>query len=204
MTPPLSQAEGFSPAHVVLHQSGSAIREPGGGPVWGFSKRAFDLVVSSLLVLLLAPLLLAVAAAIKLESRGPVLSRDRRLGRDMRAFGVLRFRTARDGVTTRVGSLLRRTSVAELPQLLNVVGGTMSLIGPRPAMNYELEHYRARHYERFLVRPGLAGLFQVSDGPELGLDAMLDLDAKYAETYGPLVDARILLRTPLALLRGAA
>src|SRR6185503_8006757 len=109
-----------------------------------------------------------------------------------------------DPRVTRVGAILRKLSIDELPQLFNVIGGTMSLIGPRPALSYELEHYGPRHYERFLVRPGLSGLWQVSGRNQLGFTEMLDLDADYAEKCGPMTDARIFVRTPIAMVRDAA
>jgi lipopolysaccharide/colanic/teichoic acid biosynthesis glycosyltransferase len=231
-------------------------REAGGGRAWAFAKRAFDIVFSTFLVLLLSPLLVVVAIAIKLDTRGPVLFRQRRLGRDMQPFTVLKFRTMRVGVSsathqayiaelangngngnghanghangnghtngngdgngnglkkltadprvTRVGAILRRLSIDELPQLFNVIGGSMSLIGPRPALSYELEHYGPRHYERFLVRPGLSGLWQVSGRNQLGFGEMLDLDADYAAKCGPVTDVRIFVRTPVAMVRDAA
>jgi lipopolysaccharide/colanic/teichoic acid biosynthesis glycosyltransferase len=105
---------------------------------------------------------------------------------------------------TRVGAFLRRTSLDELPQLINVVRGEMSIIGPRPALEYELEHYEPEHYARFDVRPGLTGLWQVSGRNTIGFLGMLELDARYAQTNSPRLDATILVRTPLALLRGNA
>jgi lipopolysaccharide/colanic/teichoic acid biosynthesis glycosyltransferase len=109
-----------------------------------------------------------------------------------------------DPRVTRVGAFLRRTSLDELPQLINVVRGEMSIIGPRPALEYELEHYEPEDYERFDVRPGLTGLWQVSGRNNIGFRGMLVLDAEYARTSSARLDATILLRTPLALLRGNA
>jgi lipopolysaccharide/colanic/teichoic acid biosynthesis glycosyltransferase len=109
-----------------------------------------------------------------------------------------------DPRVTRVGAFLRRTSLDELPQLINVLRGEMSLVGPRPALAYELEHYKDEHYGRFAVRPGLTGLWQVSGRNEIGFLEMLDLDVEYARTTSPAVDAMILLRTPLAVMRGRA
>jgi exopolysaccharide production protein ExoY len=105
-----------------------------------------------------------------------------------------------DPRVTRVGRFLRRTSVDELPQLLNVVAGHMSLVGPRPAIAYELEHYYPAHFDRFAVRPGLTGLWQVSGRNALGFSEMLDLDSEYTRSVGPVADLRILARTPAALL----
>jgi lipopolysaccharide/colanic/teichoic acid biosynthesis glycosyltransferase len=103
---------------------------------------------------------------------------------------------------TPVGHWLRRTSLDELPQLLNVVRGQMSIVGPRPALEYELEHYAPTHFERFRVPPGLTGLWQVSGRSDLSFTEMLDLDAEYARAASATLDARILLRTPMAVLRG--
>jgi len=231
-----------------------------GSRAWNLGKRAFDLVLASLLLLVLAPALALVALLIKLDSPGPVLFRQRRLGLSMDEFTVFKFRTMRPGVSakahqeyiarlangngtgnghhangngngngrmngnghasgngngelkkltadprvTRVGAVLRRLSIDELPQLLNVIGGSMSLIGPRPALDYEPQHYAPRHFERFRVRPGLSGLWQVSGRNRLGFIEMLDLDADYAESYGPVTDAKILLRTPVAMVRDCA
>ena len=196
-------------------------------------KRVFDTTVALVLLLVLLPLLLLIALAVKLDSRGPVIFRQVRLGRGMREFAVLKFRTmARDASSelhreyiaklvagdedgdlkkltddprvTRVGRVLRRLSLDELPQLLNVVAGQMSLVGPRPALAYELDHYEPQHFERFSVRPGLTGLWQVSGRSGLGFREMLDLDTTYARTNSPGTDARILLATPVALVKKPA
>lgn len=109
-----------------------------------------------------------------------------------------------DPRVTRLGALLRRTSIDELPQLINVLCGQMSLVGPRPALEYELDHYAAIHFDRFLVRPGLTGLWQVSGRSRLGFTEMLDLDVAYAHGSGPRMDASILLRTPRAVVHSQA
>jgi lipopolysaccharide/colanic/teichoic acid biosynthesis glycosyltransferase len=203
---------------------------------WPAVKRGLDIAISLAVLLVLAPVLAVIAVAIKLDSPGPVLFRQRRLGRNMAPFTMLKFRTMHPEVpsdpharyiaalaggngngngnglkkltadprVTRVGRVLRRLSIDELPQLLNVLADGMSLIGPRPALPYELEHYQARHYDRFAVRPGLSGLWQVSGRNRLGFMKMLDLDAEYARTSGPLMDTRILLRTPVAMVRDCA
>ena len=202
---------------------------------WDGLKRAFDVAFAALALWLLLPVLLLVALAIKLDSRGPLLFRQRRYGRDMCPFTVLKFRTMQDGASadshrryiaslvagdedeapglkklvddprvTRVGSVLRRFSLDELPQFANVLMGSMSLIGPRPAIPYELEHYLPRHYERFAVRPGLSGLWQVSGRNAIGFTEMLDLDVEYARSFSFSTDLRVFLRTPVAMVRGAA
>jgi lipopolysaccharide/colanic/teichoic acid biosynthesis glycosyltransferase len=204
---------------------------PGPSLAWTRTKRVADAVLAIVLLVLLAPLLLAIAVAIRLDSPGPMLFRQQRVGRGRDRFTVLKFRTMHDGVSpaahrayiaklareeaegdelkkltgdprvTRVGAFLRRTSLDELPQLVNVVRGEMSIIGPRPALEYELEHYGAHHFARFDVRPGLTGLWQVSGRNAIGFIGMLELDAEYSRTSGPRLDLMILIRTPLALLR---
>jgi len=206
-------------------------------PGWQLrAKRGIDVALSVVLLLLLVPLMLLVALVIRLDSRGPVLFKQRRLGRDMKTFTVLKFRTmhaqaspelhrsfvaelcdprsesqqngvkklTNDPRVTRVGRILRTLSIDELPQLLNVLGGDMSLVGPRPALEYELEHYCQDHFARFKVRPGLTGLWQVSGRSSLGFTEMLELDAVYANDANLAEDLKILARTPLAAFRHAA
>jgi lipopolysaccharide/colanic/teichoic acid biosynthesis glycosyltransferase len=175
-----------------------------------------------------------VAVAIKLDTSGPVFFRQARLGRSLSEFTVLKFRTMKfdsspeihrayiaklaagkadeddlkkltnDPRVTPVGAFLRRTSLDELPQLVNVLLGHMSLVGPRPALEYELEHYADRHFERFAVKPGITGLWQVSGRNRVGFKEMLELDVRYARTSGLLLDLKILLKTPVAAVTGAA
>lgn len=204
------------------------------GRAWAAAKRTFDVAFALVALVALMPILLLVAVAIRLDSRGPLLFRQRRYGREMRKFTVLKFRTMaadapvhvhRDYIAilaaggdddaglkkltddprvTRVGRLLRTTSLDELPQLVNVLTGRMSLIGPRPAIVYEIDHYLPRHYERFSVRPGLSGLWQVSGRNEVGFTQMLDLDVEYARNCNFRTDLRVFVRTPMAMVRGAA
>jgi lipopolysaccharide/colanic/teichoic acid biosynthesis glycosyltransferase len=199
--------------------------------IWHGAKRAVDVALASVLLLISAPLLVVAAVLVRLDSPGPVFFRQLRIGRNGARFRVIKLRTMGHGVSpeahrayiarlaagavedgelkklvddprvTRVGRILRRTSIDELPQLFNVLAGDMSIVGPRPALDYELEHYRDDHFDRFLVRPGITGLWQVSGRNELGFSEMLELDAEYARTAGPLRDAEIILRTPLAVLR---
>lgn len=202
---------------------------------WERSKRVFDVLVATIMLIVLTPLLALIAVAIVLDSPGPVLFRQKRHGRGRRPFVVLKFRsmqygasadvhrryirqlaTDEDGVgsglkkltrdvrVTRVGAVLRRTSLDEIPQLINVVRGEMSIVGPRPALTYELEYYEPDHYARFAVRPGLTGLWQVSGRNEIGFLGMLSLDAEYARSSSARLDAKILLRTPLAVFEGKA
>jgi len=200
------------------------------GRIWPSVKRALDVTGSAVVIVVLSPLWVMLAVAIRIDSPGPMLFRQRRLGRGCRPFVMLKFRSMEAGASsdlhrryieqlvhedpaagetlrkltddrrvTRVGRLLRRTSLDEAPQLLNVLAGHMSLIGPRPALEYELEHYRPHHFRRFEVRPGLTGLWQTSGRARVGFMEMLELDVEYVRRFSVSQDARILLKTPLAL-----
>ena len=202
--------------------------------VWMTAKRAIDVIGSLLFLVLLSPLLIAIAIAIVLDTGRPVLFRQVRLGRGVHEFRVLKFRTMKldsapdmhieyiaklatgqadeeglkklteDPRVTRVGRILRRLSLDELPQLLNVLRGNMSLVGPRPALEYELRYYDEWHYERFAVKPGMTGLWQVSGRNTIGFTEMLALDADYARSSNLLTDLKILVKTPVAAISGAA
>jgi lipopolysaccharide/colanic/teichoic acid biosynthesis glycosyltransferase len=194
--------------------------------------RALDLVATLGLVVLLTPLLLLIALIIKLDSPGPVLFRQQRVGRGRRNFLVAKFRTMQHGAdhdvhrdymlaliesgtpapklagdarVTRFGAFLRRTSLDELPQLWNVLRGEMSLVGPRPPIPYEVDHYPPHWFERFHVKPGVTGLWQVSGRSEVSLEEMIELDVDYARRRSVLLNVWILLRTIPAVLsqRGA-
>ncbi len=189
-------------------------------------KRCFDLVVSAMLLVLLAPLLLAIAAMIKLTSRGPVLYRSVRPGIGERSFACLKFRTMytdADGSQARleqmnekggvifkirddpritpVGHLLRRLSLDELPQLMNVLLGEMSLVGPRPLPLRDFERLDGWHKRRYKVLPGITGLWQVAGRSDLDFDDMVRLDFLYLEQWSVLLDLTILLKTLPAVLR---
>ena len=200
-----------------------------------FACRAFDLTVALALLVLLAPVLAAIALAVRLDSSGPAIFSQRRLGLDRSTFTVHKFRTMTTGASpaahrdfvvgliagrlppeqgdgprfklvhdprvTPVGGWLRRTSLDELPQLWNVVRGEMSLVGPRPALAYEVEHYPESWLGRFAVKPGLTGLWQVSGRSQLSMEAMIALDLEYAARRSFALNLSILRRTPLALLR---
>lgn len=191
------------------------------------AKRAFDLTVSSILVLLLSPLLLAIAIAVYAGSRGPVLFRQQRMGLNGRTFPMLKFRSmvvdaeARlgefnaeqrnagnsvmfkmkdDPRITPVGRVLRRYSLDELPQLLNVVKGDMSLVGPRPSLEQEVAQYEERAHRRFLVKPGVTGLWQVNGRSDLSWDESVRLDLYYVENWSIAGDLAILWRTVHAVI----
>jgi len=179
--------------------------------------RALDAVGAAFGLALASPFLAAAAVAIKLEDGGPVLYRQTRVGLDGTDFELLKLRTMVVGAETqgagfavdrgdrritRVGRLLRAASVDELPQLWNVLRGEMSLIGPRPTLRYQVEKYSARQRRRLEVRPGLTGWAQIHGRASLPWEERIELDVWYVEHRSPLVDLKILVRTPLALFRG--
>jgi exopolysaccharide biosynthesis polyprenyl glycosylphosphotransferase len=195
-------------------------------------KRILDLVFCSIGLVLVSPLLLLIAAAIKLDSRGPVLFRQLRAGVGGRPFPMFKFRTMVENAdqmkgdlqhlnesgdprlfkikgdprVTRVGRLLRRTSLDELPQLLNVIRGDMSLVGPRPFFPGDLDGYEEHHFERLLVLPGITGLWQVSGRSDVvDFEEVVRLDAQYIREWSVKLDLHILVRTiPAAFGRGGA
>ena len=196
------------------------------GVAWA-TKRAFDLVVAAVLVVVGTPLWLLLAAAIKLDSRGPVLFVDRRVGVGEREFGMLKFRTMvahaadlqpqledeneatgalfkirDDPRVTRVGRLLRRISLDELPQLVNVLRGEMSLVGPRPLPLRDHELLEDWHKARYLVLPGMTGLWQISGRSGLEFDDLVRLDFTYIENWSIWSDVSIIARTIPAVLTG--
>jgi lipopolysaccharide/colanic/teichoic acid biosynthesis glycosyltransferase len=179
--------------------------------------RALDVAGASLGLALASPFLAVSALAIKLTDRGPVLYRQERVGRDGEPFELLKLRTMVVGAETqgagwavnqgdpritRVGRLLRRLSLDELPQLWNVVRGDMSLIGPRPTLAYQVERYTDRQRRRLEVKPGITGWAQIHGRAALPWDERIELDVWYVEHRSPRVDLKILLRTPLALFGG--
>ena len=179
--------------------------------------RAADVAVAGIGLVLVSPILGIAALAKKLEDRGPVLYRQTRVGRDGVDFEVLKLRTMVVGAEgmgagyavdrgdrriTRVGRILRRTSIDELPQLWNILRGDMSVIGPRPTLRYQVEQYDEHQRHRLDVRPGLTGWAQVNGRAELPWADRIELDVWYVENRSPKVDLQILFRTPLALFRG--
>ena len=183
-------------------------------------KRFVDIAVSLSGLLLLSPLILLVAIAVRLESKGPILFMQKRVGKDGRTFNlykfrsmiqgaeamfervvaekggdILRFKAKDDPRTTRVGRIIRKFSIDELPQLVNVLIGDMSLVGPRPPVPIEVEKYSAWHKKRLRIRPGITGLWQVSGRSELPFEDMVRLDVYYIENWSLWMDFRIILRT---------
>ena len=176
--------------------------------------RARD-VAGALVVLLLASPVLALAALwVKLEDRGPILYRQTRVGKDGADFELFKLRTMIVGAETlgaglavnegdvritRAGRFLRRLSIDELPQLWNVVRGEMSLVGPRPTLRYQVERYTPRQQRRLDVLPGITGWAQIHGRASLPWTERIQLDVWYVEHRSPLLDLKILLRTPFAL-----
>lgn len=203
-----------------------------------FLKRAFDGIISLLVLVILSPLWLLIALLIKLDTHGPVLYVQDRVGMDGRMFRLYKFRTMQlgsgddthreyqrkfiaggseanlgstekpayklpaDPRITRVGRLLRRTSLDEVPQFLNVLRGEMSVVGPRPPIAYEVEVYELWHRKRLDMKPGLTGLWQVSGRNRLPFEEMVKLDLFYIENWSLLLDLKIICRTGLVMFKG--
>jgi exopolysaccharide biosynthesis polyprenyl glycosylphosphotransferase len=194
-------------------------------------KRAFDQAVAGFLLALLAPMLLAVALLIRLDSPGPVLFKQQRVGLGGAPFEILKFRTMTVGAegrqtelqafnemagplfkmkndprVTRLGRWLRLTSLDELPQLVNVLKGDMSLVGPRPPMLSEVQHFEPWQLEKFHVRPGITGLWQTSGRSQLNTTAaMVELDVRYIRDWSVWLDLKLLMKTAwvVATCKGA-
>ena len=179
--------------------------------------RAADVAIAGAALTVASPLLALAALAVKLEDGGPVLYRQTRVGKDGTDFELLKLRTMLVGAETmgaglavnhgdpritRAGRILRKLSLDELPQLWNVVRGEMSVIGPRPTLRYQVEQYDERQRRRLDVKPGITGWAQINGRAALPWADRIELDVWYVEHRSPLVDAKILARTPLALFRG--
>lgn len=179
--------------------------------------RAADIAVAGVALGLASPVLAVAALAIKLGDGGPVLYRQLRVGKGGVDFDLLKLRTMivgaerqgagyavdkGDARITRVGRVLRRLSLDELPQLWNVIRGEMSLIGPRPTLRYQVDRYTDRQRLRLAVKPGITGWAQIHGRASLPWDERIELDVWYVEHRSPLLDAMILAKTPFALFRG--
>jgi len=192
------------------------------------TKRISDVSVSLAVLLLISPLMILAAALIKLESRGPVFFSQERVGKDSKVFNLYKFRSMVQGAEnqfenivaqkggniirfkakddpriTRVGKIIRKLSIDELPQLINVLVGDMSLVGPRPPVPIEVDRYSAWHKKRLRVRPGITGLWQVSGRSELPFEDMVRLDIYYIENWSLWMDFRIVLRTIPTVIFGS-
>jgi exopolysaccharide biosynthesis polyprenyl glycosylphosphotransferase len=190
-------------------------------------KRALDLIVSSLALLLLSPVLLVIALAVQLDSPGPVFYTSERVGKNGRIFCCFKFRTMvrdaerrqqnvmhlneRDAVlfkassdprVTRVGRLLRRYSLDELPQFLNVLRGDMSVVGPRPPVAGEVREYSSKHLRRLDVLPGITGLWQIQGRHDPSFESYVSLDIAYIENWSIALDLKIMAQTAGVVLSG--
>ena len=190
-------------------------------------KRVLDLTLASIALLLLSPLLLVLAVAIRIDSKGPVLYKARRVGRKGRTFDCMKFRTMvvnadelkeklahlneRDGILfkmsndpriTRVGRLLRKYSLDEIPQFFNVLRGDMSMVGPRPPIAAEVERYDLSHLRRLDVLPGITGLWQVEARQDPSFDSYISLDTAYVDNWNLWLDLKILVRTVSVVIGG--
>jgi lipopolysaccharide/colanic/teichoic acid biosynthesis glycosyltransferase len=196
--------------------------------------RCLDLLGAIVLLVILSPLLLVVALMVRLDSPGPAIFRQRRIGQHLEPFTVDKFRTMKadsganphrqhveemiagdkevaerpmtkleeDDRVTRVGSFLRRTSLDELPQLWNVVKGEMSLVGPRPPIQYEVDRYPEEAFRRFAVKPGITGLWQVRGRSLLSFPEMIALDNEYVDRRSLPLNLKILILTLPTVLHG--
>ncbi|MFB3917614.1 MAG: exopolysaccharide biosynthesis polyprenyl glycosylphosphotransferase [Terriglobales bacterium] len=194
----------------------SSIAKP--APKWLYElfKRVFDSIVAAALLLLLSPLLIAIAVAVRMDSPGPALFRQKRVGRNGKIFMMHKFRsmrmnapqysfspkTADDPRITRVGRFLRRTSLDELPQLIDVLKGDMSLVGPRPEMPFIVEQYSPREHQRLQVVPGITGLWQLSADRAFLIHENIQYDLYYIRNRNFFMDLAILLHTLVFAMRG--
>jgi lipopolysaccharide/colanic/teichoic acid biosynthesis glycosyltransferase len=190
-------------------------------------KRALDIIIAGLLILLCAPLMAAVALAVKWGSPGPVVIKQERVGRNHARFHIYKFRSMvtdaetlrsrlldvneaaaplfkirRDPRITRVGRVIRRFSLDELPQLVNVLIGSMSLVGPRPPFAHEVDQDYLRQVLRLKFLPGMTGLWQVSGRSDLDYDTMIRLDLRYTRDWSIWMDIKVLLRTVPVVISG--
>jgi len=179
--------------------------------------RVFDILIATLALLLLSPVLLIAAIAIKAGSRGPVLYRQRRVGRAGEEFEMLKLRTMVEGsdpvgvgtVVTRddprvtgAGRVLRRTSLDEIPNLVNVLRGEMAIVGPRPTIPSQVKDYTPRQHRRHEVRPGITGWAQVQGRAGIPWEERIELDVEYVDRRSARLDGRILLKTAWLLITG--
>jgi exopolysaccharide biosynthesis polyprenyl glycosylphosphotransferase len=167
-------------------------------------KRAIDISAASIALIVLVPLFAYIALRVRLNSEGPVFFRQTRLGMNRKQFTALKFRTMKVGTVdaaTGFGRRLQRTNLDELPLLINVLRGDMSLVGPRPCLPYETDSFEPHHMERFDTPQGITGLWQVTARENGTNREALDMDVAYVRSWSLGLDLRLLLRTPLQVLR---
>lgn len=185
-----------------------------------YIKRILDFILSLLATIVLSPLFLVIAIIIKIDSRGPTFFLQERLGKDGKVFKIIKFRTMipnaekigdglkvkteSDNRITRIGKILRKTSLDELPQLINVIKGEMSIVGPRPPVTYhphKYEEYREEQKIRFKVRPGITGLAQVRVRNSASWDERIKIDIEYVEKISFTMDIKIVLKTVVKVFK---
>ena len=181
-----------------------------------FLKRAFDIAVSTVVLLMLTviPVMIVVPIAIKLTSKGPAFFKQERVGKDGKMFVMYKFRTMiteqydasgneimSENRITKIGKLLRKTSLDELPQLINVLNGTMSIVGPRPMLDYQAPRCRGEEVLRFRMRPGLTGLAQVKGRNNIRWEERIQFDIEYVKTFTFWMDIEILIKTVLLVFK---
>lgn len=192
------------------------LRQASSRPIYAAAKRASDVAGSLALLLLLLPVFALVAALVRLDSSGPAIFHQRRIGKNGEEFLLWKFRSMRtdapkyarspastlDPRLTRIGRLIRRISLDELPQLINVLRGEMSLVGPRPEMPFIVDGYSSLERERLTVKPGITGLWQVSPARAFPIHENLQYDLHYIHHRNLMLDGAILLCTVAAVIRG--
>lgn len=208
----------------LAHAGKTALRQGGTARV---QKRLLDILIAGNALAILAPVLLLTAIAIRLDSKGPAIFRQTRIGKDGEPFTMFKFRSMttdaearrrdllensdrngvcfkarRDPRITSVGRFIRRASIDELPQIFNVLRGEMSIVGPRPALPSEVRNYPVRAYGRLAVKPGITGVWQVSGRADIGFDQMVEMDLDYARRASVALDFSLILKTFGAVLTG--
>jgi lipopolysaccharide/colanic/teichoic acid biosynthesis glycosyltransferase len=173
-------------------------------------KRAFDFAASLLGLIILSPLFLIIAVLIKLDSKGPVVFKQERVGKDGELFTIYKFRTMvenaenmgagyrvknKDPRITKIGNFLRKTSLDELPQLINIVKGEISIVGPRPTLEYQVKEYNEYQWQRLKVKPGVTGLAQINGRQSLTWKGKIDYDVQYVNNRSFLLDLKIIFKT---------
>ena len=181
-----------------------------------FIKRSVDVIISLFILAVLFPINILIALSIKLDDPGPVFFRQERVGQNKRIFKIFKFRTMISGAEkkgagvfveendsriTRVGKFLRQTSLDELPQLLNIIKGEMSLVGPRPTLPYQVENYNQEQLRRLLMKPGITGWAQVNGRSSLTWPERIELDLWYIDNWSLWLDLKILVKTVLVVFK---
>lgn len=177
-------------------------------------KRIMDLLISLILILFLLPFWIVIALLIKLDSRGPIFYVHKRVGKGQKTFSCYKFRSMyvgtdektlvsdkKDSRLTQIGHFLRRTSLDETPQLLNVLLGDMSIVGPRPALPSQLKEFSKIDFDKLLVKPGLTGWTQVNGRNSIPYEKRMELDSWYARNWNLWLDFKILVKTFFVLLK---